>query len=165
MNYWADSMLLWSGQALLLVAVLAVAAAFLQRNSAADRHRLWLVGLLAIAVLPAANLFIAAMPLGMPVVESVRYVIPIYEPAIALQEAEPANPRILESARPETAPGFWLSNLILFLFATWAASALVSMVQPVRSYIESRRLRADASIVAVPPFRLLAAHSPQVVAP
>src|SRR5688572_2199540 len=165
MNYWADSMLLWSGQALLLLAVLAVAAAFLQRNSAADRHRLWLVGLLAIAVLPAANLFIAALPVGMPVVESVRYVIPTYEPAIALQEAEPALPRVLESALPEVAPGLWRTNLFVVLFVAWGAGVLVSMVRPVRSYVESRRLRAGASIVAVPPFRLLAGHSPQVVAP
>ena len=55
MNAWAEGMLLWSLQSLLLIILIAIIARAHRSSSAADRHFYWLIGLIVVAILPAAR--------------------------------------------------------------------------------------------------------------
>jgi TonB family protein len=164
MDYWAESMLFWSAQILLLVAMLLAAAALLRRSSAAERYRLWLVGLFAIAALPVAGMVIAALPVASPIVESVRYITPAPEHLETMPDRT-ISPLIQPSAPSETPRQARSFPVAQVLFGGWVAGVLFCMVRPIRSYVVSRRLRAGASIVSEPSLRLLAGYSSQVRAP
>src|SRR4029453_6644733 len=134
MSYWAESMLLWSGQALVLIGVLFIVGRALRRNSAAERHSLWLAGLLVIAMLPAANVFLRSFATTLPSAEPVRLITSLPE-AVAV-----TSPGIRTRTPLADVPGVegqgtaasWLPSLMTVLFGAWLVGILISIYQPVR---------------------------------
>ena len=165
MSYWAESMLLWSWQSLLLVAILLMATSLLRRSSAADRYRLWFVGMVAVSALPIANVIIVALPIASPPVESVRYVAQPVEETVLPKEREEPTPVTAPSPAVEAPTRSWRPYVLPVLFVAWVAGILISVARPLRSYLESRRLRATAAIAPLVSLRLLAGYSSQVRAP
>ena len=113
MSYWAELMLLWSGQALVLVGLLLAAARSLKKSSAAERHSLWLACLLVIAVLPAANVFIRSYAGNLPLAEPVRRVtslpevvsLPPLEHSALAPPRPPPEPSVPQQASPPQSSG------------------------------------------------------------
>ena len=62
MTRWAESMLLWSWQSLLLILAIVVVVRVFRFRSAADRYAFWLIGVVAVAALPLANAFVKTLP-------------------------------------------------------------------------------------------------------
>ena len=74
MSRWAESMLLWSWQSLLLILAIVVVVRVFRFRSAADRYAFWLIGVVAVAALPAANAFVRTLPPVRIAVQSVGVV-------------------------------------------------------------------------------------------
>ena len=167
MSYWAELMLLWSGQALVLIGVLSVAAIALRKRSAAERYALWLAGLLVITVLPAANVFMRSFASPLPVTQLVRQLTRLPEP-VASPPLEPkTSPSLIAMSRvePQKAVTSWRPGLMTLLFVLWGTGVLISIYRPLRSYLESRRLRATATVAPERLLRVLVGYSSQVRVP
>ena len=168
MSYWAEMMLLWSGQTLILIGALWIAAAALRGSSAAERHRLWLVGLMVIAVLPAANVFVRSFSTTLPPAEPARHVTQLHEvAAVPLPEQSASIPInvITSSVESSNAPATPLPDPMTILFGVWLGGVLIYLYSPVRSYLQSRRLRATAVIEPDVALRVLVGYSSEVRAP
>ena len=102
MSYWAELMLLWSGQALVLIGVLSVAAIALRKRSAGERYAVWLAGLLVITVLPAANVFMRSFASPLPVTQPVRQLTRLPAEPVASPALEPkTSPSLIAMSRVE----------------------------------------------------------------
>jgi TonB family protein len=159
MSYWAELMLLWSGQSLAMIGTLWIAFAVVRVRSAAERYRLWLAGLIVIAVLPAANVFVRTFSVALPAEAPLRHLTQLPEPLTPVPpivapsaEVRPAAP----SRRPDPMP---------ILFGLWVAGVLISIYEPLRSYLKFRRLRATALIASGLPLRVPVGYSTEVRAP
>lgn len=166
MSYWAESMLLWSGQTLILIAALFVATAAMRNSSAADRYRLWLAGLLVIAVLPAANIFIRTLSSALPAAEPIRHITPLpYVVAPPPGGTETSVAAVVPKVEFRHATASQRPDPLLVLFAVWLAGVLIHVYWPLQSYLESRRLRARAVILPDASLRVLVGHSPKIRTP
>jgi len=99
MSYWAELMLLWSGQSLAMIGTLWIAFAVVRVRSAAERYRLWLAGLIVIAVLPAANVFVRTFSVALPAEAPLRHLTQLPEPLT------PVPPIVAPSAEVRPAAG------------------------------------------------------------
>jgi hypothetical protein len=83
MNVWAQAMLLWSWQSLLMVGFVLAVVRIARYQSAASRHSFWLLAILVIAVLPAVNAIARALNVAAPAVASIPYVTQL--PTVAIE--------------------------------------------------------------------------------
>jgi TonB family protein len=134
MNSWAQEMLLWSWQSLLLVGLIFIAARIAPTRSATARHSLWLLAMLVIAVLPIANALTTSMQLAPPVVAPIAEIAQL--PTLAVQ----AIPAV-----PETTTVSTRDVLIPVVFALWVVGVVVSGLRSIRTRLRWRRIVASAS--------------------
>src|SRR5688572_4980670 len=165
MNYWAEAMLLWSLQVLVLVLILSLVSFAMRRSSAADRHRLWLVGLIAIAAMPAANLVIRVFPQELPPPEPVRYVTQPVESVITPVPQAAQLPAEPPRTAPQSAPLPRPFDPVPVLFVLWIGGMLIQLTRVAGSYQHSRRLRAAAAIAPAQSLRVPAAHASGIYVP
>ena len=131
---WAQWMLFWSWQSLVLVAVLSVACRLWRRASSSARHDLWLLGMAAVAVLPLFSAAARVMPYEQSLVESFTPIV--RPPIIANVTTDYGAPAA--GAIPVFAIGAG------FLLAGWCAGAAVCLWRLARSYRRLLLLRRNA---------------------
>lgn len=134
MSAWTQTMLLWSWQALLLVGLILIVVKVGRSQSAAARHSFWLLGVLVIAILPAANIAIRALPTPIAIG-------PIM--SVAQLPAVTAVMAVTQSAS-EQAPAPMRDRVSIALFAVWIAGVLISGVRSVRTHRRWRRIAQSA---------------------
>ena len=148
MSRWAELMLLWSWQSLLLILAIVVVVRAFRFRSAADRYAFWLIGVVAIATLPVANAFVKTLPPIRIAVQPVGDVdqstsvsavpailaLPEGEVRIAGAQSDPA----VSQAIP------WRPILNAVLFIAWCSGGIIYLFRPFLSYWQSRRLRRMA---------------------
>ena len=162
MSTWAESMILWSVQSLLLVAAVRVAAGIARSDSAAQRHRLWLVAILAIVLLPVANAVVRALPVTAPYLAPQAYVAQM--PVAFTVPAGTIGTGSYEG-RPSTASASWRPLAYSTLFSLWATGVLLHAVRSCRSHRTSRRLRGAATRVEYGRLPVPIGYSSQVCSP
>ena len=147
MSHWAESMLQWSWQSLLLILAVAGVVRVFRFRSAADRYVFWLIGVVAVAALPLANGFVKALP---PVKIAV-----LSAPDVAKSTDIPSVPATVSTQRnvtivgtptePEPArPVSWRPFVVPVLFSLWCSGVVIYLFRPCRSWWQSRRLRRTA---------------------
>jgi TonB family protein len=143
MSAWAQTMLLWSWQSLLLIGLVLIVVRVARSQSATARHSFWLLAVLMIAILPAVNAVVRIVPVKTPAVESITYIAQL--PA----EAIDATPTVEQS--PAAPSDLWMP----LLFAVWASGVLISAVRSFRTHRRWHRvarsvLRVDKAGSPVP---------------
>src|SRR5262245_22506183 len=111
---WLREMLLWSWQALLLMVPIFGLTRILRAKSASLRHSFWLLGLIALALLPIANASIRAFP---SVTVPLTTFVPT--PITAIVEEEPALAVQDDSS--------WRDGVPICLFALWIIGVSISL--------------------------------------
>ena len=120
MNAWAMEMLLWSWQALWIVAAIAVSLKVFRTASPASRHSVWLLGILSIVLLPAANIAVRSLPVAPPVAAPIAYLAQFPVDVVAAQPQAPL--RQSEISIAQVAFGVWLLGALLsamHVFSGW----------------------------------------------
>ncbi len=148
MSRWAESMLLWSWQSLLLILAIVVVVRVFRFRSAADRYAFWLIGVVAVAALPAANAFVRTLPPVRIAVQSVGDVdqsisVSSVPATLALPEGE-VRIAGAQSDPAVSQPIPWRPILSVVLFVAWCAGGVIYLFRPFLSYWQSRRLRRTA---------------------
>jgi TonB family protein len=128
MNAWAQTLLLWSWQSLLLVGFVLAVVRIARAQAAASRHSFWLLAVLVISVLPGVNAIVRALPVEAPAVAPIRYIAQLPEVTV---EAFPAAAQSPASARDIVTPS---------LFAIWIAGVLIAAVRSIREHRRWRRI-------------------------
>src|SRR6188768_1367579 len=138
MSRWAELMLLWSWQSLLLILAIVVVVRVFRFRSAADRYAFWLIGVVAVAALPLANAFVKTLP---PVRISVQSTGNV-DQSISVSSV-PAT-RALPEGKVQTAsvqsdstallPISWRPIVSAVSFGVWCAGVVISLFRPCRSY-------------------------------
>jgi len=153
MSVWAQTMLLWSWQSLLMVGFVLAVVRIARYQSAASRHSFWLLAVLVIAVLPAVNAIVRALPVAAPAVASIPYVTQLSTVAI---EALPTAVHPSSPARDFITPS---------LFGFWIAGVLISAVRSFRTDRRWRRIVRSAGSVDKTGFPVPVGFSREVEAP
>jgi hypothetical protein len=142
MNSWAQEMLLWSWQSLLIAGLIFIAARIAPTRSATARHSLWLLAILVIAVLPIANALTASLALTPPVVAPIAEIAQL--PTLVVQ-AIPALPEPASASTSDFSIHFLNHFLIPAVFALWVVGVAVSGLRAIRTRLRWRRIVASAS--------------------
>ena len=169
MTRWAESMLLWSWQSLLLILAIVVVVRVFRFRSAADRYAFWLIGVVAVAALPLANAFVKTLPpvkISFQSVGNVNQSISVWSvPATrALPEGEVKTASI-QSDSTALLPISWRPIVSAVLFGVWCAGVVISLFRPCTSYWQSRRLRLSAHRDSIGPFGARVGYSEHIHAP
>jgi TonB family protein len=151
MNAWSQTMLLWSWQSLLLVVFILIVVRISLRQSAATRHSIWLLGIVVIAIFPAANAVIRALPAPTYVVASIEQIAEL--PSIAVQ------------AVPQPSPVAVSGVMTQLLFVVWSAGFLISAAHSLRARRRWRRLVAAARCVRLTEFPVPLGYTAEVDTP
>ena len=169
MSRWAEAMLLWSWQSLLLILAIVIVARVFGFRSAADRYAFWLIGVVAVAALPAANAFVKTLPPVKIAVQSASGVAPSIRvssepatPALAGGEVQTAS---VKSDLAEHQPISWRPIVRAVLFGVWCAGVVAYLFRPFRSYWQSRRLRHSAHRDSIGPSWARVGYSEHIHAP
>ena len=169
MSRWAELMLLWSWQSLLLILAIVVVVRVFRFRSSADRYAFWLIGVVAVGALPLANAFVKTLP-------------PVKIAAPAASDAAPSTgvstgPALLVSpvGEVQTAsvqrdstvrqPISWSPIVSAVLFGVWCAGVVFFLARPCRSYWQSRRLRLSARHESIGPSLARVGYSEHIHAP
>jgi len=153
MSTWAQTMLLWSWQSLLLIGFVLAVVRIARSQSAASRHSFWLLAVLVISILPGANAIVRTLPVATPAVAPIAYIAQL--PAVAVEALPDAVPSPA-SARDFVTPS---------LFALWMAGVLVSAARSLRGHQRWRRVVQSAVTVDQSTFAIPVAYSAEVQAP
>jgi beta-lactamase regulating signal transducer with metallopeptidase domain len=142
-------MLVWSWQALLLLAAVWIVLRFYRSRSASIRYQIWLVALIAVILLPVAAEVRSLMPSAgsnafsrladMPAAIAAPF--SASETAVVGLDVEEAT----AEAADATAVQRWTSLVLTALVATWLSGAGVTAVRFARSYLKLRRMRLAAA--------------------
>src|SRR5262245_4121677 len=152
----ALELIMWSWQALALLALAWLALKICRMKSPALRHQVWLFGLVAVATLPLSSLAIQKFPSLRPagrafnnVVEAPQVVIDLASqpaaqtlPEIAPERTATASPVKATAKTPLVPP-------LLFpaLFVAWMLGAMITLARLAQSHLSLRRaLRRAQSI-------------------
>jgi TonB family protein len=133
MSVWAQTLLLWSWQSLLLVGLVLVVVRIARAQSAASRHSFWLLSVVVISVLPGVNAIVRALPVEAPSVAPIRYIAQLPEVTV---EAIPTTAQSSAPARNFVTPS---------LFAIWIAGVLISAARSFRAHRRWRRIVRSAA--------------------
>jgi TonB family protein len=158
MNIWAQEMLLWSWQSLLIVGLIFIAARIAPTRTAAARHSLWLLGILVIAVLPIANALTALLPLTPPVVAPITEIARL--PTLAVQA--------IAVAAPDTEVTEVVSTRDLAVraaFTIWIVGVVISGLRFIRTRLRWNRIVASASRVEHPDLPVPVGYSTAIDVP
>lgn len=142
---WARAFVLWSWQAVLVVAAVWISVRFNRERYASVRHLQWAMGLAAVAVLPLCSWLLAAAPLSHPsdsALQPLVLVVNLPDVVLPVSPVDPAG-----SAIPAAT---WLSGVFL---AVWACGAVVCGTRSLRDHLHFRRLRLAADFSGFPKFQ------------
>src|SRR5436189_1922495 len=142
----ASLLILWSWQSFLLLGLVWLMLWIGRVGNPAIRHRIWVFGVLAIAVLPpltaVANKFAPAPPnetiatfVSMP-----RTVTATRAPA----ESATLGPTASSQMVPALAAFGWQTLALSALFAAWMVGTLVTFARFARTYLRFRRIATRA---------------------
>jgi len=144
MNGWANAMLLWSWQALLVVGAVFFIVQAGRLGTAAQRHRWWLGCCLLIAALPVANSLVRLLPVTPTMVSPIVYVQQWTKGSGQLPPDEQRMPGFRDNASI-AALGFSRGDLARrALFILWLAGMVVTLARSLTEYRRVRRLRSAA---------------------
>jgi beta-lactamase regulating signal transducer with metallopeptidase domain len=140
-------MLVWSWQALLLLAAVWMVLRFYRSRAASVRYQIWLVAMIAVLLLPVAAEVRGLLPAtgsnGFAGLVDIDYAIasPPGETAAAAVDLDEAATG--ELAASPTIQG-WASLLLPALFAAWLTGAGVTAFRYATSYLRLRHMRLAA---------------------
>jgi beta-lactamase regulating signal transducer with metallopeptidase domain len=144
----AAGLLVWSWQAMALLALVWLALKICRMKSPALRHQVWLFGLGAVAMLPLSSIAIQRFPSlqsASPILNSV-----IEAPSVIIDFAPQAPVQTLSETAPEKASAVFPTtppvkpagkNPIVrpLLFAAWMIGALIALARVMKNHIGARR--------------------------
>jgi beta-lactamase regulating signal transducer with metallopeptidase domain len=154
------ALLVWSWQALSLLALVWITLKICRLKSPALRHQVWLFGLVAMAMLPLSSRVAQRFPSLQPVnrmlniAPALNYIseTPVFASAFVLDVAQPPEP-IRPWALPGKAPSRSSATarvkeipILALLFVVWGIGALITLAQLFKNQLRilrvSRRARA-----------------------
>ena len=160
----AAGMLVWSWQALALLAVVWLALKILRMKSPTLRHQVWMFGLVAVATLPLSSLGIQRFPSLRPSGPALNYVVeapqavidfasqpPVQtSPEIAPEKAATASP-VKVAAKTPTARHLLFPSLLAALFVAWMIGALITLPRLMKNHLGVRGVlkRANPSALLI----------------
>ncbi|HEV8482041.1 MAG TPA: M56 family metallopeptidase [Blastocatellia bacterium] len=130
------SLLIWSGQAFLLLGLVWVVLKFDRSQSPAVRYRIWLIALTAVSAFPLLTALSHSFHLPSAMAPF---------PVEIIGDA-PAFTEILEPTRP---PFSWPSLVWPLLFALWAAGVIISLLRLASSLWKLHIIRAGSRPVSM----------------
>ncbi|HKX28741.1 MAG TPA: M56 family metallopeptidase [Blastocatellia bacterium] len=139
-----SGLLIWSWQAAILIAGVWLMLKISRVQSAALRHRIWLLGLLAAAALPGWWFLVQVLPLPQP---SSRALVEVAALPGIITGTGSAQPLPVASGSPQpSGAGAAASSLSVWalLFMAWMAGALTVLVRIIRDTRRLARLRREA---------------------
>src|SRR5688572_25067926 len=131
MNEWAQILLLWSWQSLLLVGLVLLVVRIVRSQSAGPRHSFWLLAVLVISVLPGVNAIVRILPVAAPAVAPLTYIAQL--PEVSAETPTPPGPSL--------APRNFITPS---LFTVWIAGVLFSAIKSLRAHRRWRRIVRSA---------------------
>ena len=147
------SLLVWSWQALVLIAVAWLSLRVFRVKSSALRHQFWLVSLVALALLPLATGLSHAFPAIRPATPNLSYVaeaprqvarlMPQREPVseVTTQRLEPFPQTLTTVAMVE--------SLALLFWLVWLGGASIVLIRLLSSHFGTWRARRRAELLTV----------------
>jgi bla regulator protein blaR1 len=134
----------WSWQTLMLLACVWLGLKIARVKSPALRHQVWLIGLIAVTLLPLLAAGIEWLPLPRLQQNAIQYIAAIPEAIIV---TTPADIPVLTTDASPRAPGkLIIARSVLFL--TWLGGVLVFLIQLWQQRRSLRRLRMSAEQVS-----------------
>jgi beta-lactamase regulating signal transducer with metallopeptidase domain len=155
-NQSAEALLVWSWQALVLLVCAWLALKICRVKSPALRHRVWLIALITVALLPLLAAAARRLPLAQSNNRALSYVAAIPRAVIAASPAAmPApvsQPRIATNIPAPKKPFFARASVQALVWATiflvWGVGVGVALIRLWRQLAGLRRLRANAQPVS-----------------
>lgn len=140
----AAALLVWSWQALALLAFVWLALKICRMKSPALRHQIWLFGLVAVVTLPLSSKAVQRFPPLQPASPLLNYVIEApymvidfapQTPAQTLPETAPEKAAAVSPVKATAKP----SIVPPLLFAAWVIGALITLSRLMKSHLSLRR--------------------------
>jgi TonB family protein len=147
MSAWANAMLLWSWQVLLLVAGATAVALIFRSKSAAHRHTFWLIVLAIAGALPLGNLMVDLLPdlprpaVRVPIPETFSAPVPSTTLVVIDSGHEPAAMPTVSGSPP--LPARYSASTVAFWL--WITGMAFSVATVIRHYFVYRRYRGLAT--------------------
>jgi beta-lactamase regulating signal transducer with metallopeptidase domain len=156
----AAALMVWSWQALALLALVWPALKVSRMKSPALRHQVWLFGLVAVATLPLSSLAVQSFPSLRSSGPALNYVVeapqavidfasqpPVQTfPAVAPQKAATA-PAVKAPAKTPIVPRSPFLVLFAAIFAAWMIGALIALARLMKNHLGVRRAIKRAQAV------------------
>jgi beta-lactamase regulating signal transducer with metallopeptidase domain len=156
----ATALLVWSWQALALLALAWLALKICRMKSPALRHQVWLFGLVAVATLPLTSLAIQRFPSFRPASPALNYVVEAPQmvidfaaqtpaqtsPEIAPERAVTVSP-VKAPAKVPIAPPLLFPALFAALFVAWMIGALITLARSINNHLSAHRALKRAQSV------------------
>src|SRR5262245_5160252 len=148
----ALELIMWSWQALALLALAWLALKICRMKSPALRHQVWLFGLVAVATLPLSSLAIQRFPSLRPASPALNYVVEAPQvvidfasqpsaqtlPEVAPEKAATVSP-IKAPAKAPAAPPLLFPAFFAALFVAWMTGALITLARSIKNHLGVRR--------------------------
>ncbi len=144
----AHLLFVWSWQAALLAVCIRLVLKFYRSQSARLRYQIWLIGLIAIAVLPLWT----RINMWLPLPQAPQIVLADYvgmQKIVAPFMLESLSPRADVVAPVVTFTHAFLSGIWAALFAVWLIGFFIAFRQLCRSYLKLRRVRRRARATSI----------------
>lgn len=137
-------LLIWSWQGAIVIVGVWLGIKLFRVQSPALRHQIWLLSLIAVAVLPVLNLMVQVLPAPRPSGEPLINVAALSS-TITRADSQPSAQAALTSLDPSTAET-GASPLIIWslLFIAWIAGVAVAIFRMTRDSRRLSRLRREA---------------------
>ncbi|MCI0391264.1 MAG: M56 family metallopeptidase [Acidobacteria bacterium] len=148
----ALELLVWSWQALALLALAWLALKICRMKSPALRHQVWLFGLVVVAALPLSSMAVRRFPSLKPASPVLKYVAEA--PQVVIDLAPQAPAQTLPEATPDKAtttspvkatvktsvfPHSLFAALFAALFTAWMIGALIMLARLMKNHLGVRR--------------------------
>jgi beta-lactamase regulating signal transducer with metallopeptidase domain len=140
----STELLVWSWQALVLLASVSLLTRIYRSKSSALRHQIWLFGLIAVMTLPSLSLLARRLPSLHPASPKLAYVAEA--PRMVLDAApQPSFSISTTQEAGQPAPGptparpVRLSSVLQWLFVMWIIGVIAVLVKLAKSHLTLRR--------------------------
>jgi beta-lactamase regulating signal transducer with metallopeptidase domain len=148
----AAGLLVWSWQALVLMACVGLGMKVCRLKMPALRHQVWLFGLMAVALLPLCRAVAESFPALRPASPTLSYVIEA--PRAVLDFTPKATPPASPAAAPPVAAAsspvqasVKPSIFLAMLFAVWVMGVLIALSRLVKIHMRLRRAVRGAQTI------------------
>src|SRR5215211_2325918 len=135
----------WSWQAFLLLAVVYIIIQFFRFRAASIRYRVWMVGLIAVALLPLCTALIQNLSFPQSKSEALKMIVDAPQVVMAV----PVTQTNLNMPMPRKATDvFSATQLWSLVFAIWAMGFGMALWRLVRSFRQSRKAQLNGRQVS-----------------